>query len=333
MGIRDMFRSLPPKLTSKIISGILAFTITAAGFTCVEALFGRESQNDSEEPSVENETLSGGTEEKVENKAVFDAEGAMSLGSAVNGLSGVFCSLSERKILAEKNMETRINAGELSAFVTAIVVSRAVESGKIVFEDMAVCPASAAKSENYALSSDVFSIGKRMKIADILKCMMYQRGSSYAYTLAVHISGSEEEFVKEMNSLCAELGLKGTAFNSVCGGENSSGYTTSYDIAVIMKTFLEDNRLREIFLSREPVTIDRGYSESVCLVVKNDFFEKYCTESQSKNDGLIGGKSGYVGYSGWAIAVFERNGKEYVSVVTESGTAFSDILIMYSAFM
>ena len=172
-----------------------------------------------------------------------------------------------------------------------------------------------------------------MKISDILKCMMYQRGSSYAYTLAVHISGSEEEFVKEMNSLCTELGLKGTEFKSVCGGDIDSGYTTAYDIAVIMKVFLEDVRLREIFLSREPVSIDRGYSESVCLVVKNDFFEKYCTESQSQSDGLIGGKSGCIGYSGWAVAVFERNEKEYISVVTESGTAFSDTLIMYSAFI
>ena len=196
-----------------------------------------------------------------------------------------------------------------------------------------MCPASAAKSENYALSSDVFSIGKRMKISDIIKCMMYQRGSSYAYTLAVHISGSEEEFVKAMNSLCAELGLKETKFQSVCGGDDSSGVTSAYDVAVIMKSFLEDSSLKKIFLSKEPVTVDRGYSDSVCLVVKNDFFEKYCTESQSKNDGLIGGKSSLIGYCGWTVAVFERNEKEYVSVVLESGTSFSDTLIMYSAFI
>ena len=55
-------------------------------------------------------------------------------------------------------------------------------------------------------------------------------------------------------------------------------------------------------------------------------------ENQSKNDGLEGGKIGYCGYSSWAVMLFVRDGKEYVSVVTESKDAFSDALIMCAAF-
>lgn len=332
MGIKDMLCFISPKLSSKIIAALLAFSITVVGFKCFAAFTTKSEPSGDESGDEEvSENLDHTDDEQVQ-KPIFSSDSASSVGTAINGVSGVFCSIAESKILAEKNMTTSVNAGDISVFVTALAVSKAIEEQRVTLADEAVCPASAAKYENYHLSSDVFSIGKKMKIYDILKCMIYQRGSSYAYTLAVHISGSEETFVSEMNSLCKTIGANQTSFSSVSGGESNSGSTTAYDTAVIMKAFLQDSVLRGIFTSRDYVTVEHSYSGSVCLVVKNDFFEKYCTESQSRNDGLEGGKIGYSGYSSWAVMLFVRGGQEYVSIVTDSKDAFSDALVMYAAF-
>lgn len=331
MGIRELFVSVSPKISSKILAFLLAFSITAVGFKCF-AWFSSAGEPKENNDAEEEVTEALAPTEEPEKKQVFISDGASSVGTAINGVSGVFVSITERKILAEKSMNVSVKAGDISIFAVALTVSEAIKAQRAFISDEAVCPASAAKYENYNLSADVFSIGKKMKINDILKCMLYQRGSSYAYTLAVHISGSEEAFVAEMNSLCKKLGASQTEFTSVCGSEKDSGITTAYDTAVIMKAFLSDSLLKEMFVSEDYVTVEHGYKGSVYLVVKNEFFEKYCTENQSKNDGLEGGKIGYCGYSSWAVMFFIREGKEYVSVVTESKDAFSDALIMFAAF-
>ena len=330
MGIRDSFTFLSPKISSKILAFLLAFSLTAVGFECL-AWFSSAEEPGGDAPEDEVTETVAPTED-AEKPKVFISEGASGVGTAINGVSGVFVSITDRKILAEKSMSVSVKAGEISAFAVALTVSEAIKSQRAFISDEAVCPASAAKYENYNLSADVFSIGKKMKIGDILKCMLYQRGSSYAYSLAVHISGSEEAFLAEMNALCKRIGASQTVFTSVCGGEKDSGVTTAYDTAVIMKAFLTDSLLRDMFISEDYVTVEHGYKGSVYLVVKNDFFEKYCTENQSKNDGLEGGKIGFCGYSSWSVMLFVREGKEYVSVALESKDAFSDALIIYAAF-
>ena len=327
----EIFTSVSPRITSKILAFILAFSITAVGIECFSRFMSTDNMRENNDIDEEiTETVV--QQEETEKKQVFITEGASSVGTAINGISGVFVSITERKIIAEKCMDISVKAGDISVFAVALTVSEAIKEQRILLGDEAVCPASAAKYENYNLSSDVFSIGKKMKISDILKCMLYQRGSSYAYALAVHISGSEEAFISEMNDLCKSLGAMQTEFTSVCGGETASGITTAYDISVIMKAFLSDSMLKDMFVSNNYVTVDHAYKGSVYLVVKNEFFEKYCTENQSKNDGIGGGKIGYCGYLSWAVIFFVRDGNEYVSIVTQSNDAFSDALIMFAAF-
>ena len=332
MNLKGIIYCAPPKITARVIAAILALLLALAAFKISDSLIKADTENEDQD-AVESEELNGGKETESPKRDVFNAEGAISVGAVVNGSSAFLCNLTDSAVIAEKNCYEKVSARDATVFMVALTVSKAINEGRVNLTDEAVCPASAAKFPNYKLSEEVLPIGKRMKIGDILKCMLYQSGSSYAYTLAVHISGSEEAFVSEMNAYCANLKLSETSFVSCTGDEAVSGTISAYDLAAILKAALSEPLIRGIICSDDMITVGYGQSGSVNLVVKNDFFESYCTESQAKNDGIIGGKVGAFGYNRWSAILFSRDGKDYLSLVLDSNDAFADGLMLYTAYV
>ena len=57
--------------------------------------------------------------------------------------------------------------------------------------------------------------------------------------MAEHISGSEEEFVKEMNKRAKNLGMKHTHFEDCCGLTDSDNhYTSAMDVAIMSRELI-----------------------------------------------------------------------------------------------
>ena len=101
----------------------------------------------------------------------------------------------------------------------------------------------------------------------------------------------------------------------------------------MMKYFLDDELLRGIFCSSEPVKIKKyEQSSSVYLTVSNDFFENTCTDSQAKADGILGGKTGICGYSQWTAVLFTNGKTEYMVIALNSPSPYPDVLRMYAAY-
>lgn len=330
-----MIYSTSPRVVSRIIAAILAliFALTAVKIFCEirsENGVGGEGGGVGGNETDATVNVGEGDGGQIPENSIFATDGAITIGSVIGGKSAIICDLKAQKVVAQKNIHGSLGLKDASVFMTALTVSKAANEGRVALTDYAVCPASAAKSEYYSLSKDILPIGKRMRVGDILKCMIYQSGSSYAYTLAVHISGSEEAFTAEMNEYAKAIGLTDTVFMD-CRGE--SGSTSVYDLAVILNRVLADPLLKEILFSDDMLTVGYGQSGSVELAVKNDFFETYCTKNQAQHDGIAGGKVGAIGYEHWAVAIFIYEGKEYLCCVLDSKEAFSDMLMMYSAYV
>jgi D-alanyl-D-alanine carboxypeptidase len=327
---------LPPRVTARIIAFIIAALISLTGARVMQNFIGLGEVNESGDQGgggKEDLPANAGSEEKEEeNVGHFDISKMAAVGTVISGKGAALFTLEDRKLIAGKGINEAIPVNDAAAFMTALIISNAVNEGRVSLTDEAVCPASAAKSDGYTLSAQILPIGKRMKVGDILKCMFYQSGSSYAYTLAVHISGSEEAFVSEMNEHAKALKLKDTFFTNCTGDKDEMGYTSPYDLAVIIKEVLSVPLLRDIICSDDMITVGYGQSESIALVVKNDFFERWCTPSQAKSDGIIGGKMGIDGFYSWSCVIFVKDSKTYVSLVLESKDAFADALMLYSAY-
>lgn len=347
MNLRAIFSAFPPRLGSKLISALLALCISLGGLKCFSVLKGSDADSpekegesvsvDTENDPVSDKTqASGGSipESKPEKPKpqMFDTHNAKPISTLVTADGAVMCELDSKTALAVKELEKQMGSGDISVFMTALIVSEKLSKGSLSEIEEAVCPAGAARKANYSLSSDILSVGKRMNIRELLTCMLYQRGSSFAYTLAVHISGSEESFVNEMNTKAKEYGMHNTVFTNVCGADDKESVTTSYDTVILLSKFLEDARLRKIFCSDEKITVGMSSQSSVYLTVSNDFFETHCTPWQAKVDGIIGGKTGACGYMQWAIVLFSDGDNEYAVAVLGSVSPFSDALKIFAEY-
>lgn len=337
MSFDGIVGGLTPRVSSKIISAVLAFVLTLGGLKSFELIRNRDRGDGGEKVSDGDGSVETGAEpEKNENSGekLFSDADAVNITGETSADAVLFCNMTKMHIVAQKEKEKVINCGDASVFAAAILVSRAIDSGKISGDEYAVCPASAQKRTNYSLSSRVLYVGKKMTVNDILKCMLYQRGSSFAYTLAVHISGSEEAFVSELNTLSAELSMTGTAFTNVCGEDDGVAKTTAYDLALLLRAFLNDARLKDIFCSSERFTLKSGEEQSsIYITVANDFFVSSCTESQARADGILGGKLGVQGDGRWSVVLFSSDGDEYLMITLNCQSPYSETLKLYAAYL
>lgn len=336
MQLDGFFDTVSPKVGSKIVSAVIALLITFGGFKGYDVISAvKLSDGKTEGGSETTEDLeTAAPSEKPTVEKIFFEDGAKELSGEVSAEGVAFCDITNMNIIAQKEKEKVISCGEITVFATALLVSRAIDSGRVSETDYAVCPASAQRKNGYQLSSAILPVGKKMMIKDILRCMIYQRGSSFAYTLAVHISGSEESFVSELNALAAELKMSGTAFSGVCGEVDTVSKTTALDTAILLKAFISDTRLKGIFCSNEPLAIKNSETvSSVYLTVANDFFVSNCTEGQANADGISGGKIGNIGSGKWSAVLFSKDGTEYVVVVLNSPSPYSETLKLYAAYI
>ncbi len=337
MFFKKLIQRIPPNISTKIVSGVLALFIALSAVKCFQLISaGKRLEDNKNEDNSEPENSDTDNDIPVsttpsESADVIKTTNTKSVTYGVSAEGAVLYNLDKNEIACEKNMKYQLACGDISIFAAAILIADKLESGEISAEDKVVCPASAARRPNYTLSEAIYSVGTNLNVETLLKCMLYQRGSGFAYSLAVHVSGSEELFVKEMNLLAEKLGAASTVFTNVCGQDDGISKTTAYDTAIIIKAFFERQMLSDIFRSHEGVTVRKnGAQSSVYLTVKNDFFEINCSENQAKTDGILGGKTGYCGYLGWSVVLFNDGAYRYAAIVISGPSAFSDAMQIFS---
>ena len=72
-----------------------------------------------------------------------------------------------------------------------------------------------------------------MRLEDLLKAVAIASANDAAMSLAVHIAGSEEEFVSRMNKKAEELGMKNTHFVNPYGFDSPEHYASARDIGIM----------------------------------------------------------------------------------------------------
>lgn len=157
---------------------------------------------------------------------------------------------------------------------------------------------------------------------DLLYGTILSSGGEAANSLAIHVGGSKEKFVKKMNEKAAEIGLENTHFTNPEGFYDRKQYTTAADMGRLLDYALNDGNFRAIFTKptfQTTSTLDHPdgvHLQSTVLSKLDD----YSQESFR----IIGGKSGTTYEAGqcW-ITLGTKNDVEYIVVVM--GSKFKDI--------
>ncbi len=165
-------------------------------------------------------------------------------------------------------------------------------------------------------SSIYLQAGEKLSVKDLLYGLMLRSGNDCALTLAVHCSGSTENFAILMNQMAEKIGAKNSNFVNPHGLHNDNHYTTAYDLALISCYAMKNQAFREI-VSTKTVEIPfttQNYNRR--LVNKNKMLKEF--------EGSTGIKTGFTKKAGRClVSSCTRNGIEFVCVVLNCPDMFN----------
>ncbi len=93
--------------------------------------------------------------------------------------------------------------------------------------------------------------GEESKAIDLIYAAMMMSANDATIALGEAVSGSEEKFIKLMNKTLKKWGCENTNFVNTNGWQHKNHYTTARDMAIITKHCFENEKLREIALTKK----------------------------------------------------------------------------------
>lgn len=208
----------------------------------------------------------------------------------------VYDKLSGRCIYGkDENKQTAM--ASTTKIMTSIVV---VENCNL--DDVVIVTAKAAGTGGSRLG---LHTDDEIQVLDLLYGLMLKSGNDAAVALAIHTSGSVEEFAKLMNQKAEELGLKDTNFVTPHGLDNSEHYTTAYELAKITDYALKNETIAKIVKTKTATIYINGNS----MQINNT------NELLGNVEGVYGVKTGFTNNAGRCLVTSVKRGDMDVIIV------------------
>ena len=147
--------------------------------------------------------------------------------------------------------------------------------------------------------------------------MMLGSANDAAAAIAYHIGGSIDGFAGMMNARAEELGLSDTHFENPHGLDGESHYTSAYDLAMIAREALKNEKFREIVSTKtKAIKLSDGNVSRVFRNHNRLLFEY---------DDIIGVKTGFTKKCGRTlVSAAERDGVTVICVTLCDGDDWRD---------
>ena len=219
---------------------------------------------------------------------------------ASNSCSEIIMDAKSGRVLFENNADERKFMASTTKILTAIVIIENCDIDEIV----------TVTNETVGIegSSIYLEPGEKLSVKDLLYGLMLRSGNDCAETLAVHCSGSIENFAVLMNETANKLCAKHSNFVNPHGLHDDSHYTTARDLALISAYAIKNPIFKQI-VSTKSIRIPFTTRDTVRLLKNKN---KMLTECE----GATGIKTGYTKKAGRCLVTScNRNGMELICVV------------------
>ena len=158
---------------------------------------------------------------------------------------------------------------------------------------------------------------EQVSYRDLLYGTILSSGGEAANSLAIHVGGNKENFVKMMNDKAKKLDMFNTNFANPEGLHDEKQYTSAHDMAKLLDYALEDGNFRAIF-TRPTFNTSSTVDHPNGILLESTVLSRLNGINQ---DGfsIIGGKSGTTFEAGqcWA-SLGIKDDKEYIVIVMGS---------------
>ncbi|MCD7885374.1 MAG: D-alanyl-D-alanine carboxypeptidase [Lachnospiraceae bacterium] len=167
-----------------------------------------------------------------------------------------------------------------------------------------------------------FEPGETTVIRDLLYGALLPSGAECCMQLAIEAAGSEDGLVELMNQKIEELGLEQSHFTNCTGLHDDDQYTTTYEMALILRAALENDTFREVFTTHYYVMSATDVHPDG-FTVWSTFFKNVADEIVTGGE-ILGAKTGYTQEAGLCLATMAQVGdREYILVT--AGWSSEDI--------
>jgi D-alanyl-D-alanine carboxypeptidase (penicillin-binding protein 5/6) len=214
------------------------------------------------------------------------------------------------QVLWAKDAYTPVPPASMSKLMTLELLFQRLADGRLHLDDR--FPVSQRAWSERSGSECFVAIGDKMRIEDLIRCIIIVSGNDSCITLAEGIGGTVEGFVDMMNARAKELGLKGSHFVNPDGLPDPPGQVMSvFDLATLARHLvLAYPQYYHYFSERDFVW------SGIHQPNRNSVLDKF--------PGADGLKTGHIDASGYGVVVSAlRGGRRLILVL--NGLRYPDL--------
>jgi len=229
---------------------------------------------------------------------------------AINAKSAIMIEESTGKVLFENNADERRAPASMTKVMTLLLIMEQIESGKIKYSDKVLISENASSMGG----SQVFlEAGSEMTVEELIKAICIASGNDAAVAMAEYIGGSEENFVKLMNTKAKELGMINTNYENPHGLDSENHYTSARDMAIVARELVKHKKILEYSSTYEEY-LKKPDGTSTWMVNTNKLIRYY--------SGLDGLKTGFTETAGYCLtATANKNNMRLITVLMGEETS------------
>lgn len=208
-------------------------------------------------------------------------------------------SLSDAEVIYEKDSHVKAPMASTTKMMTALIAAESEKWDE--FGEVSV------NAQNQEGSKIYLKAGEKIKISELVCGLLLNSGNDAAVAIAENIGGSTQVFAEMMTKRANEIGAYDTQFMNPSGLDEEGHYSTAYDLALIGREVILNERLSEI-VKTKTMKIENAGSDITYLQNHNKLLWNY--------DGAIGIKTGFTKKSGRCLVSAAKRGDVVLVAVT-----------------
>lgn len=254
---------------------------------------------------------------------VTTTEKTQTIGAELPSAYAVVVDRETGESLAEKGSEERINPASMVKMMTLLVASEEIPDRSGTFT-------MTREITDYCYQNDCSVVGylvdEVIPVEELFYGCILSSGADACLALAELASGSQEAFVERMNEKARQLGIGETShFTNCVGVYDENLYSTTRDLAVILRAALEDPWCEKVLTARKMTTAATAHHPEG-QVLSNWFLRRI----EDKDTGALtvrGAKTGYVKEAGSCAASYGETaeGRGFLCVTAKAHSAWRAI--------
>lgn len=229
------------RLVSLFLCGLLVLAPLPTVWAAPDEEEESVSDNDGDTANDDNDDTAGDTSNDTDTIDLGLSDPLMPEDPRIKAKSAILVNPDTGMVLYEYNADQSLPPASTTKIMTALLTLEHADINDTV---------TAIESDFEKMDSDSstanIQVGEKVRIIDLLYCLMLPSANEAAYMLARHVGGTYDNFVEMMNVRATELGCTGTHFVNPCGLHEDDHYSTARDLEKIAEQAMKDETFAEV---------------------------------------------------------------------------------------